>query len=98
MTHRLNVRPEAESDMSEAYDWYESQHSGLGRDFVDEISACLHRIETDPQLYSKIHGELRRALVQRFPFGVFYIVEPEYVSIIAILHAARRPETWKTRV
>ena len=44
MTHRLNVRPEAESDMSEAYDGYESQQIGLGREFLDEISACLYRI------------------------------------------------------
>ncbi len=67
--------------MSEAYDWYESQQSGLGRDFLDEVSACLHGIETVPELYSKIHGEIRRALVQRFPFGVFYIANQSTLAL-----------------
>jgi hypothetical protein len=46
VTPRFIVRPEAEADMAEAYDWYEERSPGLGNDFlaaVDEGLAAVGR-------------------------------------------------------
>ncbi len=48
MTHRIIVRPEAEDDLYAAFDWYESQRPGLGRDFAREISLCIDTIANLP--------------------------------------------------
>lgn len=97
MLRRIIVRPEAEDDLSAAFDWYESQRPGLGRDFAREISHCIDSIAESPFLYALIDGTLRRALARKFPFAVYYLINEEVIVVIAVLHCARDPETWKGR-
>lgn len=97
MTHELLVRPDAESDISEAYQWYESQKIGLGSDFLMCIEATIDAIERNPKLYPKVHKNVRRALIRRFPFGIFYIVEETKIIILSIFHVRRDPKQWKIR-
>ena len=40
---------------------------------------------------------VRRALIHRFPYCVFYIVIERKISVLAVMHAARNPEQWKAR-
>ena len=44
-----------------------------------------------------LKGEVRRCLVHRFPYGVLYSVEPEGISILAVMHLRRDPDYWKQR-
>jgi len=97
MTRRIIVRPEAEDDLYAAFDWYESQRPGLGRDFGREISRCIDTIAESPFLYAPIDGPIRRALARKFPFAVYYLTNEEVTVVIAVLHCARDPETWKER-
>lgn len=97
MSRELIVRPEAESDLAEARRWYERQLPGLGREFLDEVGASLERIGLNPEAYARIHGKLRRALVRRFPFGVFYLLERDRIVVVAVLRASRDPRLWKRR-
>jgi len=97
MMRRVIVRPEAVDDLSAAFDWYESQCPGLGRDFAREISHCIDSIAESPFLYALIDGTLRRTLARKFPFAVYYLINEEEIVVIAVLHCARDPETWKGR-
>jgi len=47
--------------------------------------------------FSFLRGKLRRALVQRFPFGVFYVLTERHIVVVAVLHAARDPRLWGKR-
>lgn len=49
MTHELVVRPEAEAEVREAFEWYEERVSGLGSDFLLSVDAALHAILRNPQ-------------------------------------------------
>ncbi len=91
------VRPEAESDIKDAYEWYEAQRKGLGENFLLCIEEALSRASRNPAMYSVIHKEVRRILIHRFPFGVFFIEGEEDISVLAVLHARRNPKTWKGR-
>lgn len=97
MTRRIIVRPEAEDDLYAAFDWYESQRPGLGLDFAREISHSIDAIAESPLLYAPIDGTIRRALARKFPFAVYYLTSEEQTVVIAVLHCARDPETWKGR-
>ena len=88
---RLIVRPEAEADIGDAYAWYETQRPGLGQ-------RCLDRIQSAPKRYQPVRAEARRALVRRFPYGVFFIADERQVSVLAVLHMARDPVLWQERV
>ena len=97
MSRRLSVRPEAERDVATAYDWYEKREAGLGQRFMSQLDAALAVIEQTPELHRKLYREVRRTLIRRFPFGVFYVVKEEDVVVIAVLHQASDPERWKSR-
>jgi plasmid stabilization system protein ParE len=98
MARRLLVRPEAEADVAEAFAWYEERRSGLGQEFLEEVERCFERIRELPESYVRIYGRYRRALTRRFPYKVFYVVESDYISVIAVLHGARHPSRWRSRL
>jgi plasmid stabilization system protein ParE len=99
VTKPLIVRPEAEADLSEAYQWYEKRVAGLGEQFLLSLDATMASIEREPQLYPVVHkGIVRRALLRRFPFGVYFIDGERSVSVIGVVHAKRNPRVWRSRV
>ena len=71
----LEVRPEAELDALEAASWYEGEREGLGTEFLVELRATFTRIEKGPLRFPLVFQEFRRAILHRFPFGAFFIVE-----------------------
>lgn len=97
MSLQLRIRPEAERDLEDAAAWYEDQRSGLGREFLDEMLQCMQRVVEEPELYPLLYRNTRRALPRRFPFGVFYRVEEEFIMVVAVMHASRDPQRWKQR-
>jgi plasmid stabilization system protein ParE len=98
MTYRLIIRPEAELDLEDAFLWYESQSNGLGSEFVRAIDTCISGIGRNPLTYKLIYQEARRALVRRFPYSLFYIVEEDTVFVIACFHSKRNPKNWQDRL
>ena len=100
MSRRLIVRPEAESDITDAAIWYESRASGLGLDLVSEIQASIARALNDPEGFPRLRDNppVRRVLTRRFPYRVFFIVRPDALVVFAVLHAARHDRTWRGRI
>lgn len=45
-------------------------------------------------LYAEVIPRVRRALLPRFPDGLFYAVRGDLVHILAVLHDARSPRRW----
>jgi len=97
MTRRVIIRPAAEAELAEAFQWYEKQQRGLGLDFLRCVDACIANIGRNPQTYAKVHGGIRRALVRRFPYGVFYVEKEDGVVVIAVFHGSRDPKRWQDR-
>ena len=92
------VRPEAEQDLSEAYNWYENQLPGLGEDFILRVEASFYSIRYDPQAYPIIYKKVRRKLVRRFPYGVYFVIDQTKISVLAVMHASRHPKHWRNRI
>lgn len=67
MNYNLIIQPEAEYDIQDAFEWYESQNPGLGSEFVRAVDACLSGIGRQPLASQVIHKQVRRALIRRFP-------------------------------
>lgn len=85
----LLIRPEAEDDIRAAMEWYEAREPGLGAAFLAEADAAFQRATWHPGRYAKIHAYLRRVLMRRFPYAVYFAVEDEDVIIFAVLHQRR---------
>lgn len=97
MTLEVRLRPEAELDLADAAFWYETQQSGLGRQFLGEALAVFSTLAESPQLYPVVHRNARRALLRRFPFGVYYRIETAAIVVVAVMHGSRNPNRWKRR-
>ena len=95
---RLIIRPEAEADLAQAYTWYEQQRTGLGREFLEEVSRCLQSIEQRPQSFARVDDLTRRAIVHRFPYAMFFVVGTEAISVVAAFHMARHPDALSLRL
>jgi hypothetical protein len=89
--------PEVDQDVQEAYDWYEKQSIGLGEHLLLSIDAAIDSILRNLLHYSKLYKGTRKFNVKRFPFGVFYTIHKDSITVLAIVHLSRHPNTWKRR-
>jgi plasmid stabilization system protein ParE len=98
MVYKLIVEPEAEYDLHQAFDWYEQQRSGLGREFLECVDEVLKRLSEMPESRAVDYRNARLALVKRFPYVVCYLIDDDTVYVMAVFHGHRDPETWRDRI
>jgi plasmid stabilization system protein ParE len=77
---QLRFTPEAELDLDEAHLWYHGQAPGRAADFLAAVNACLTTIQRHPQAFTLVDPTMRRALVRRFPYAIFYEIEPQILT------------------
>ena len=87
----------AETELDDAFEWYEVQQKQLGKQFINELEAAIKRIIAYPEYNTLIDSEIRRCLIKRFPYGIFYKVNSEQIVIIAVAHLHRKPNYWVGR-
>lgn len=93
----FEFHPEAQTEFFQSIDYYEECEDGLGYDFSIEIYSTIQNILVYPAAWPVLEGDVRRCLINRFPYGVLYSVEPDMVFILAIMHLHRDPDYWKHR-
>lgn len=81
-------------DLAAAFAYYEVQSKGVGDDFLVAVGSVFDAIQRYPEMFSAVYGEVRRAIVSRFPYAVFYRIEPKRVVVLRVLHTARDPKLW----
>lgn len=98
MTRRLHIRDEAEFDVIDAVVWYEEQRSGLGGEFLTELDAVMQRIEQTPLQFPQVKDSVRRGLLYKFPYSVYFQAGDEVIDVISVLHQHRDPRRWEQRI
>lgn len=93
----LLIRPQAAFETNAAFQWYERRRAGLGFEFLRSLDAALADLAREPLLSREVRPGVRRALLRRFPYGVFYTVSESAVTVIAVLHHRRSPRRWPRR-
>jgi plasmid stabilization system protein ParE len=61
------------------------------------LTATLDRAVEAPEQGPELEAGVRRLLVEGFSYGVLYVVEPERVLVLAVMHLRRRPGHWRGR-
>lgn len=74
--------------------WYELHGTRLSHRFLDEASRVLASIAEHPFIYPVVWRETRRALMNRFPFGISFRMSGDLIVVEAIMHASRHPRHW----
>ena len=92
MDSKIIVRDEAQKEIAEIFEWYESKEPGLGHYFILCLDASLEQLARNPGVYRIIKHEYRRFFVRKFPIGVFYILKGETVYIDVVEPLMRDPK------
>ncbi len=97
MTLQLIVSREAQADIEEAIVWFRDISPTLPLRFGRELETIYASILEFPELYPVVHKNFRRALLHRFPYSVFYVLDPPTLLIVGVVHQAQDEATWKRR-
>jgi len=89
--------PEAEEELNATIDYYEECKIGLGLEFANEVYKTILRILNFPTAWQKFDKEIRRCLINRFPFGIIYYKKDDQIIILAVMQLNRKPNYWKNR-
>jgi plasmid stabilization system protein ParE len=93
----VRFRLEAVSDVLLAKEWYDGQRPGLGDDFVRALERIVALVSDLPSAFPEIAVGLRRALLGRFPYALYYRFDADVVDVIACLHTKSAPSRWRSR-
>jgi plasmid stabilization system protein ParE len=88
----------AERDIAHEIGYYNMKQAGLGDAFLLEVHATFARIQWKPELFRKVHPQLRRALVHRFPFAVGYRILDDSIEIVGIFPTQAHPNLLLSRI
>lgn len=92
--------PEAELEATNAAEYFRARSPALARNFRDALEVCLLSIlefpESHPVMFERTGA--RRANLQRFPYQVVYLIDPDVIYIVAIAHERREPLYWLRRI
>lgn len=98
MTYSIEFIYEAKLDVKDTYDWYENKVIGLGDRFVSSLNRSVNLIKSNPFQYQTQFGEIRKALLNHFPYQIIYIVESKKIIILGVIHSSRDPIIWENRI
>ena len=97
MKRRLDLSLLALDDLRDARDWYDAQQPGIGSEFIRSVDAALACIYRTPHVFPMVYENVRRCLTRRFPYGIFFVEQPDTLLIVAIYHTHRNPRDWQAR-
>jgi toxin ParE1/3/4 len=98
--YRLSIYPEVETQLSEYYRWYVKQKENLGNEFLDSVDEAIKAIERNPFAFQKRIKNYRIYLIDRFPYGIFYLVneKAKTVLVAAVYHLRINPKTIRRKI
>jgi toxin ParE1/3/4 len=85
-------RAEAEREYAEAVAYYEAQRAGLGLSFDLELGLVLKRVAERPEAHQIVFADVRRGVLKRFPYVLYFRSHPDRIEVLAVFYARRDPQ------
>lgn len=100
MKYHVSILSEAEADIDDAYIWYELRQINLGNKFYNKVEESVQFISNNPYCTKDIYKGIRRFIIKKFPYGIYYKVNFELreIQILAVIHFKRNLRIIKKRV
>jgi plasmid stabilization system protein ParE len=94
---QVRFRREAVRDVVGARAWYDDEAGGLGDAFAASLGSLIGVITEFPEAFPEIAVGRRRALLDRFPYALYYRIDQGTIDVLACLHTSRNPDTRSAR-
>jgi len=98
MKYSLLVSEMAYEDAIVIFDWYECKLTGLGDRFINELEVAKNDLLNNPLAFAKWNKGIRRMVMRKFPYKLFYKIYDDQIVILAIIHARRSNRYLKRRL
>lgn len=95
---QLRFHPQASREFLDAIQYYDSEAPGVGDRFQQEVERSSAEIREFPDAFERAEGDVRRKPLRRFPYSLFYAIEPDRIRILAVAHQRRKPGYWRSRL
>ena len=93
MAFNVILKPLAQMEVADAYQWYQQPHIQMGDAFLLELERTNAFLTRNPYLYPKVEQDLRSAHLNRFPYTLFYVVDGDTVNVLSCFHQYREPKS-----
>ena len=99
MSYDVVILTDAEHDIEDAFIWYEAQKLGLGNAFYKSVNDGVLFIAENPYSARAIFKNIRRLVIKKFPFGLYYKVNSrrKEIQMLGVIHFKRSPGTYQKR-
>jgi plasmid stabilization system protein ParE len=88
----VEYHPAVEAELREIRKYYDDRSPGLGKEFLDEYERMVFRIAAHPGRWMVLKGDIRRALLSRFPYVIYFrAISPNRIRITVVKHQRRHP-------
>ena len=86
MKYWIVLTSPAKADISSAVNWYQRRDPETASRFLSQTRTTISRIKKYPNSFPIFRGIIRRALVPRFPYSIYYSLRNDLVFVLAVLH------------
>jgi len=94
----FRTHPEAEQELTAAFQHYQEVVPGLGLDFLGEFFHAIGQVQKYPAAWPVIRKNARKFLLRRFPYALIYVPREEELWVVAVMHTSRKPFYWAHRL
>ncbi len=95
---KVEYHPAIESNLREIIKYYNNFSQGLGTEFLNEFEKQISNIVLMPTRWIAIDNDIRRALMKRFPFVIYFrILKNGAVRVTVVKHQRRHPNFGRNR-
>lgn len=95
---KIEYHPALEGELREIRDYYDRQSPGLGAQFIDEFERQVVALAATPERWMVVAGDLRRCLMRRFPYVIYFRrIADRCIRITVVKHQRRHPEYGQER-
>lgn len=98
MTYYVKILREAQNDLKTTFEWYENRQLGLGDEFLIAFENEKRYIERNPLQFEQKYNGIRKAIIKRFPYIIYFEPLSNQVVIYAVLHAKRSLANFQRRL
>ena len=87
MSNKLTISSRALHDVEKIRDWYDEQSYQAGDRFLDELNSFLTKLIKYPHQYRKINKDVRRCLMETFPYIIYFVESKGRITILRVRHS-----------
>src|ERR1035438_5053419 len=98
MSFSILVRRKARADIRAAALWYKKQSPALARKFLLSVDDAINRLRATPKMHQIVVDDVRRKLLHKFPYFLYYYHENSRAAVMGLFHTSRDPQVWQDRI